>query len=261
MQQFECLRFAIDGGIARITLNRPDAANALNLTLARELAQAALACDNDESVKVVLLTGTGRMFCAGGDLKAFVEFGDQAGTRIKELADELHKAISLFARMPAVVVIAVNGIAAGAGFSLAVTGDYVLTAESAKFTMAYTRAGLSPDGSSTYFLPRLVGLRRTQELMLTNRTLSAQEALDWGLVTRVVSDDILQKEALAVATQLAAGPGGAHSSIKRLLLGALRNGLEEQMELEGRDIASAAASRDGAEGIKAFVEKRRPRFQ
>jgi 2-(1,2-epoxy-1,2-dihydrophenyl)acetyl-CoA isomerase len=261
MQQFECLRLAIDGAVARITLDRPDAANALNLTLARELAQAALICDNDKSVKVVLLTGTGRMFCAGGDLKAFVAFGDQAGAKIKELADELHKAISLFARMPAVVVIAVNGIAAGAGFSLAVTGDYVLAAESAKFTMAYTRTGLSPDGSSTYFMPRLIGLRRTQELMLTNRTLSAREALDWGLVTRVVPDESLQEEALAIATQLAAGPGGAHSSIKKLLLGALRNGLEEQMELEGRDIASAAVSDDGAEGIRAFVEKRKPRFQ
>lgn len=261
MQRFECLEFVVDSGIARITLNRPDAANAMNLALVRELARAALICDNDKSVKVVLLTGSGRMFSAGGDLKAFSGFGDETGTKLKELADELHKAISLFSRMSAVVVIAVNGIAAGAGFSLAVTGDYVLAATSAKFTMAYTRAGLSPDGSSTYFVPRLIGLRRTQELMLTNRTLSAQEALDWGLVTRVVPDETLQHEALAIATQLAAGPGGAHSSIKKLLLSTLRNGLEEQMELEGRDIASAAMSPDGAEGIKAFIEKRQPKFQ
>lgn len=158
------------------------------------------------------------------------------------------------------LVIAVNGIAAGGGFSLCLIGDYVIAAESAKFTMAYTKAGLSTDGSSTYFLPRLVGLRKAQELALANRTLSAQEAADWGLITRVVSDASLKKEARAICQSLANGPKHAQAVVKRLLFCSPRNGLEEQMEIEGREIANAAASVEGKEGIRAFSEKRAPRF-
>lgn len=167
---------------------------------------------------------------------------------------------SLFARMTLVAVIAVNGLAAGAGFSLSLTGDYVLAAESAKFTMAYTAAGLTPDGSSTWFVPRLIGLRKAQELMLTNRTLTAREACEWGLVTKTVADDTLQNEALAIARQLASGPLQAQSVVKKRLLSTLGHGLEEQMELEGREIARAVASPDGTEGIQAFMEKQRPSF-
>lgn len=261
MSEFEVLKFEIVDGIACITLNRPNAANAMNLTLVRELARAALICDNDEGVKVVLLTATGKMFSAGGDLKSFLSFGDQTPQKMKELADELHKAVSLFARMRAVVIIAVNGYAAGAGFSLSLTGDYVLAAESAKFTMAYTTAGLSPDGSSTYFVPRLIGLRRAQELMFTNRTLTAREASEWGLITKVVADDELQNVSFALAKQLAKGPAAAQAVVKKLLLCSAGNGLEEQMEIEGREISRAAASEDGREGILAFLEKRKPDFK
>lgn len=260
MSEFEAIEFEIANGIAHITLNRPDAANTLNLTLVRELARAALICDNDNSVKVVLLTATGKMFSAGGDLQAFSSFGDQTSQKIKELADELHKAVSLLARMRAVVIVAINGLAAGAGFSLSLTGDYVLAAESATFTMAYTAAGLSPDGSSTYFVPRLIGMRRAQELMLTNRTLTAREACDWGLITKVVADEDLQDVSLKFAKQFAAGPSRAQAVVKKLLLCTLGNGLEEQMEIEGREIARAAASENGKEGILAFVEKRKPNF-
>jgi 2-(1,2-epoxy-1,2-dihydrophenyl)acetyl-CoA isomerase len=136
MPEYEAIKFKIANGIATITLNRPDAGNAMNSILVRELARATLTCDNDESVRLVLLTATGRMFSAGGDLKAFSSFGDETSLRMKEMADELHKAVSLFARMKAVVITAVNGLAAGSGFSLSLTGDYVLVAESAKFTMA-----------------------------------------------------------------------------------------------------------------------------
>ena len=261
MAEFGAITFDIKDRIARIVLNRPDAANAMNLDLVRELARAALICDSDKSVKVVLLSAAGKMFSAGGDLKAFSGFGEDTGIRLKELADELHKAISLFARMSPVVVIAVNGMAAGAGFSLALTGDIVLAAESAKFTMAYTRAGLSPDGSSTYYLPRLAGLRRAQELMLTNRMLTAAEALAWGLITRVVADDALASEAAKLVAGIAAGPAHAQGVVKKLLLCSLRHGLEEQMEIEGREIANAASTPDGAEGIKAFTEKRQPTFR
>jgi 2-(1,2-epoxy-1,2-dihydrophenyl)acetyl-CoA isomerase len=162
--------------------------------------------------------------------------------------------------MDAVVITVVNGIAAGAGFSVAVTGDLVLSAESAKFTMAYTKAGLSPDGSSSYYLPRLIGIRRTQQLMLTNRTLTAAEALDWGLLTEVVPDDQLAARAEALAQEMATTSRTSNGAVKRLLLGTYRTGLEEQMELESQYIKDSARSADGQEGIAAFLEKRAPAF-
>ena len=162
--------------------------------------------------------------------------------------------------MDAPVIIAVNGMAAGAGFSIACTGDIVYAAESAKFTMAYTAAGLSPDGSASYYLPRLVGLRRTQELMLNNRRLSAQEALDWGILTNVFADDDLYDEALKTATQLAQGPTKAYGTVKKLLLSSYQESLETQMELEAQGMGAMSSSLDGTEGIAAFLEKRRPKF-
>jgi 2-(1,2-epoxy-1,2-dihydrophenyl)acetyl-CoA isomerase len=155
----------------------------------------------------------------------------------------------------------VNGSAVGAGFSLSLIGDYVIAAESAKFTMAYTAAGLSPDGSSTYYLPRLIGLRKAQELALTNRVLTATEALEWGLVTRVVADSVLRNEALVVCRRMASGPASAQSVVKKLLLCSLQSSLEEQMEIEGREISRMIVSPDGQEGIRAFKEKRKPEFQ
>ena len=158
-----------------------------------------------------------------------------AGAFIKGIADDLHRAISTFARMDAVVITAVNGTAAGAGFSLAVTGDLVLAAESASFTMAYTKVGLSPDGSSSYFLPRLIGIRRTQQLMLTNRTLTAAEALEWGLVTEVVPDDRAGRAGpMRWPPRWPPPSRTSNGAVKRLLLARYRTGLEEQMELEGR---------------------------
>lgn len=258
MTEYQTINVEQSGPITRITLNRPDAANGMNDTMTRELSDAARRCDT-EATKVVVLTGSGRFFCAGGDLKSFAT-APSRGRFIKGVADDLHRAISTFARMDAVLIIAVNGVAAGAGFSLAVTGDLVLAAESASFTMAYTRAGLSPDGSSSYYLPRLIGIRRTQQLMLTNRTLSAAEALDWGLLTEVVPDAELPARAAALAQDMAATSRTSNSTVKKLLLDTYRTGLEEQMELEGRYIKDSAQSADGQEGIAAFVAKRAPVF-
>ncbi len=252
--------FRIDDGIAYVTLNRPNAGNAINEDVVNELVRVAHLCDTDPKVRVVLLSANGKVFSVGGDLAAFSAMGDQTRVTLKQLADQLHKAISLFSRMDAPLVIAVNGVAAGGGFSLTLIGDYVIAADSAKFTMAYTRAGLSPDGSSTFFLPRLVGLRKAQELAFANRTLSAHEAAEWGLISRVVPDDNLFEEARAVCQSLVKGPRYAQAVVKRLLFCSLRNGLEEQMEIEGREIANAAASSEGKEGIRAFIEKRPPQF-
>jgi 2-(1,2-epoxy-1,2-dihydrophenyl)acetyl-CoA isomerase len=256
--EYQTIKFEQSGTITRITLDRPDAANGMNDTMTRDLADAARRCDT-EATKVVLLTGSGRFFCAGGDLKSFAS-APSRGRYIKGVADELHRAISTLARMDAVLITAVNGVAAGAGFSIAVTGDLVLAAESASFTMAYTRAGLSPDGSSSYYLPRLIGVRKTQELMLTNRTLSAQDAAQWGLVTEVVPDADLADRANALADQMAAMSRQSNGAVKALLLSTFKNGIEEQMELEGRLIAERADSSDGREGVDAFLAKRKAEF-
>jgi 2-(1,2-epoxy-1,2-dihydrophenyl)acetyl-CoA isomerase len=258
VSEYQTIRLEQSGPIARITLDRPDAANGMNDIMTRELAEAAALCDND-ATKVVVLTGSGRFFCAGGDLKSFAT-APSRGRHIKGVADDLHRAISTFARMDAVLITSVNGTAAGAGFSIAVAGDIVLAAESASFTMAYTKVGLSPDGSSSYFLPRLIGITKTKELMLTNRTLSAEEASHWGLVTQVLPDDELAAATDQFAAQMAATAGGSNGAIKALMLATFSSGLEEQMELEGRFIAKRAESADGREGVDAFMAKRKPEF-
>ena len=247
-------------GVATVTLQRPDAANGIDMATGRALMAAAIDCDQDAGVRAVVLTGAGKWFCAGGDLKAFADFGDALPARLKELTSYLHAASSRFARMDAPLVCAVNGTAAGAGFSLAVAGDLVLLAESAQLSLAYTGVGLSPDGSSSWFLPRLVGLRRAQELMFTNRRLSASEALDWGLATEVVPDDELAPRARELALQLAGGATRAYGVVKQLLISSFQESLETQMELEARGIAAMAASADGREGIAAFLAKRKPEF-
>lgn len=259
MTEYTTLSFEQSGPVTRIVLNRPEAANGMNDALTRELADAAARCDV-AGVKVVTLTGAGRFFSAGGDLKAMAAAPDGPGRFVKGIADDLHRAISTFARMDAVLITAVNGVAAGAGFSLALVGDLVLAAQSASFTMAYTKAGLSPDGSASYFLPRLVGLRRTQQLMLTNRRLSADEAAQWGLVTEVVADDALADRTAALADEMADASRGSGSAVKKLLASSFGNGLEGQMELEGRLIAACAETPDGREGIDAFLTKRSPKF-
>lgn len=258
MTDYQTITLEKTGPIARITLNRPDAANGMNGTMTRELADAAARCDTP-STKVVVITGAGRFFCAGGDLKDFAS-APSRGQHVKGVADDLHRAISSFARMDAVVITAVNGTAAGAGFSLAVSGDLVVAAESASFTMAYTKVGLSPDGSASYYLPRLIGIAKTKQLMLTNRVLSADEASRWGLVTEVVADDELAARTDALAAQMATTAAGSNGGVKALLLDTFSNGLEQQMELEGRLIARRAESSDGREGVDAFLAKRKPEF-
>jgi 2-(1,2-epoxy-1,2-dihydrophenyl)acetyl-CoA isomerase len=258
---FETLLFDVRDGVAHVTLDREKEGNAIDLQMGKDLMGAALRCDEDPAVRAVLIGAKGRMFCAGGDLRAFASAGDEMPALLKELTTYLHAAISRFARGRAPVVAAVGGAAAGAGFSLVCAADLVLCGESAKFTMAYTRVGLAPDGSSTYHLPRLIGARRALELMLTNRLLSAQEALEWGLVNRVVPDEKLAEEAEGLAAQLAAGPTGAFGSVKNLVLDGAHQGLELQMELEARAIADAARTADAKEGIQAFFEKRAPKFR
>ncbi len=257
---YETLLFAIEDGVARLTLNRPNAANAIDMTMGRELMDAATRCDSDPNVRAVLISANGKMFSGGGDLAAFARYGDEIGRSLKELTGYLHVAVSRFMRMRAPVVVAVNGVTAGGGMGLALAGDFVIAAESARFTMAYTRAGLVPDGGATHVLPRLIGLRRTQELIFTNRVLSAREAEAWGLVSRVVPDADLTVEAEKVVKMLVEGPTAAYGAVKRLLVATQTTSLEAQLELESREIADASRTEDGKEGIAAFLAKRAPQF-
>jgi len=261
MATYETLTLDRSATTAVVTLNRPDEANGINGLMARELAIAAQTCDDDRSVKVVVLTATGRFFCAGGDVKEMAKFGDHTGLEIKRLADDVHRAISTFSRMRAPLIVAVNGVAAGGGFSLAMSGDLVIASESANFTMSYSSIGLSPDGSSSYFLPRLIGLRKTQELMFTNRKLSAQEAFDWGLINKVSPSSSLMDEAMQLADIVARGAPDSNAIVKKLLLSTFSNGLETQMEIEGRHISECATSSNGREGVLAFTQKRSPQFE
>ncbi len=258
---YETLTFDVADGVATITLNRPDAVNAMNRAMMMDLFAVARRCDADDAIRAVVMTGSGKMFCAGGDLKDFAAQGDDMPAYITELATYLHAAVTRFQRMDAPLVIAVNGMAAGGGLSLVASGDIVIASDDAAFTCAYTNAGITPDGSSTYFLAKHVGLLRAKELVLTNRRLSAQEALDWGLVTRVVPSDQLLSEARALASQLAAGPTKAFGGAKRLLLSAYSGTLETQLEDESASITKQVKDHDGREGIEAFATRRKPEFK
>jgi 2-(1,2-epoxy-1,2-dihydrophenyl)acetyl-CoA isomerase len=252
----------IRDAVAHVTLNRPEVYNALNGDLARALLAAVERCEQDASVRAVLLTGAGKAFCAGGDLQSFAAAlrGEGSPAEFGAVLESLHESILRVTRLGCPVIAAVNGAAAGAGLSLACACDLILAAESARFTVAYTRAGLTPDGSSTYFLPRRLGLGRALDLTLTNRPLTAQEALAWGLVNRVVRDADLAAESSALAVQLAAGPTRTLGAAKRLLRESWEAALAEQLDREAAAITAIFTSDDAREGIQAFVEKRTPRF-
>jgi 2-(1,2-epoxy-1,2-dihydrophenyl)acetyl-CoA isomerase len=254
------LRFEREGAVAKLTLDRPRVGNAINVPLARALMEAAIECDENHAIRSVLLTGAGRLFCSGGDVGEFAAASDSVAPLLKELTAYLHMAIARFARMGKPLVTAINGPAAGAGMSLAILGDIAIAAETAHFTMAYTTVGLSPDGGSTWLLPRLVGLRRAQEMIMTNPRITAADAVTLGLITRQVADSLLMDEASTIANQLANGPTFAFGKTRNLLLQSFHSSFETQMEEEARAIAESGKSRAGQEGIRAFLEKRTPEF-
>ena len=241
-------------------LNRPDDANTMNGKMSEELLAVVSHCEEYSGIRCILLSAAGKMFCAGGDLKYFQSMGDDFSTAVGDLLTAIHEAIVRFKDLDAPIVTAVNGVAAGGGLAFVTMADYVIAGQSASFAAAFTAAGLSPDSSSTYHLPRLVGLRRAQDMLLANRRLNADEALDWGLISRVVADDALDTESTALATKLAAGPTRAFGSAKRLLAQSWNNDLVEQVKLESQAFADVATTDDAKEGIQAFIEKRKPEF-
>ncbi len=260
--QYETILFEVKDNIARITLNRPNNFNALNAQMAEELNSVIMECEADDAVRAVVITGQGKVFCSGGDVKSMHENLEGDRKRFfKELVLPLHAFISGMARLEKPVLGAVNGVAAGAGFSLALACDIAVAAESARFTMAYTRLGVVPDGGSTYFLSRLLGVRRALELIYTNRLLSAEEALQLGIVSKVVPDAEFSSTVDAMAGELAGGPTVSLGKAKRLVYMGMEESLETQLENEREFISTVCNTEDAIEGIKAFVEKRQPRFQ
>jgi len=255
---YAALRFEVAEAIATITLNRPDALNALTIPLKTELLAAFRAVGRDRSVRAVVLTGAGRAFCAGQDLKERLEPG--AAPLAIELRERYNPIVAAMRELGQPIVGAINGVAAGAGAALAFACDIRLAAEGASFVLAFGRIGLVPDSGSTWFLPRLVGPAKAAELALLGETLSAVDAERFGLVARVVPSDSLAAEARATAAQLADLAPVALALTKRALERSWSMDLDAALEDEAFRQGIAGATADHAEGIAAFIEKRPPRF-
>lgn len=253
--------FTVTDGIARVTLNRPEAGNAVDLAMARALVEASIRCQTDDNIRCVVLTGAGRLFCAGGDVGLFQSSGDHVDALLSELAGTLHMALARFAHMAKPLLVLVNGPAAGAGLSLAIGGDVVLCARSAHFTAAYGTLGLTPDGGMSWLLPRHVGLRKAQEIILTNRRIKANEAETIGMVTRTVDDDALAAEGDKIAAQLANAAVGAIGAARALLRQSLESSFETQLEREVTAISRAGAAAECREGLAAYFAKRPANFK
>jgi 2-(1,2-epoxy-1,2-dihydrophenyl)acetyl-CoA isomerase len=252
--------YSVSDGVAHVRFARPEGANAVNPAFARDLRDLMLEIEFAPEVKAVSVTAEGKVFCAGGDLKEFHAAGDGLPKLASGMLTDFHAAIYKMNRLPKPFVAGVKGAAGGAGLSLVSAFDLVVCGRSTKFTMAYTRAGVTPDGTSSYFLARHIGLRRMLDLTLTNRVLSAEEAEAWGLVNRVVADEDVDSATAELAGQLASGPAWALGHAKQVIYAGYESPLEQAGELEGVTIAAAMATNDGREGIAAFVEKRTPDF-
>jgi 2-(1,2-epoxy-1,2-dihydrophenyl)acetyl-CoA isomerase len=256
---FEAIALSVEDGLARLTLKNGAKGNALGPVLGRELREAAIILDETRDLRVVLLTAEGRNFCVGGDLTVFA--GEQDLSRaVKTMTADYHSGLSKLMRMDAPIVSAVQGACAGAGVALAALADIVIGAASSHYTVAYTAIGFSPDGASTYVLPRVIGLRRFQELVLTNRRVNAGEAAQIGLLTEVVADDALVARAEEVAHLIRQGPTRAFGATRRLLMTTFESSFEAQLEWEARFLSEQCRTGDVREGVAAALQRRKAVF-
>lgn len=249
------------GAVAILRMNRPERMNAYDFEMGDGLLSALAAVAHDPDVRCVVFTGSGKAFSAGGDVGLMGGRMEDAPRLFLDLTVRLHAFIASLRRCRKPVVSAVNGVAAGAGFSMALAGDLVVAAESARFALAYQNVGLSPDGGATFFLARTVGTHRAMELTLTGRTLSAGDAASWGLVQRVFPDDSFETDTAELAGRIAAGPTLAYGKAKELFNRALLQPLETQMEEERQGIAESSRTGDFREGVRAFLAKEKARFR
>lgn len=248
-------------GIAHLCLNRPEASNGLNIELLKALHEALIQIHGDSRVRVVLLTGAGKHFCAGGDVHTFLSKEENLPDYIRITTSYLQIVVALLMRLQAPVVAVVQGYAAGGGgMGLVCTSDFVIAATSAKFLAGATRVAMVPDAGVSVTLTQLVGFRKAMEILMLNPTLSAQEAKDIGLITRVVQDEQLNDEALALARQLALGAPAALAGTKRLLWNGIGQNVEAAMPEENQAQAQLCGMADALEGLRAVIEKRTPIF-
>ena len=249
-----------EDGIAEVLLNRPEAFNAFDQDMVVFLAKTLTHVATDDSVSAVVISGAGKAFCAGGDLRAVLALPRSPAVGLYELAAGFHQAIVEIRRMKKPVIAAVNGIAAGGGFSMALACDFRVMAQSAVLRQAYTSNGLSVDGGGTFTLPRIVGLARALEIIAFDKPISSGQALSWGMVTKVVPDGQALEEAYKIAHELARGSLHSFGRCKELITNSFNTAFEAQLELERSALSCCADHPDGKEGLKAFVEKRKPVF-
>ncbi len=254
------VRVIKENEVALVTLNRPEVYNALNENMLKLLAGHLADLGLDKTVRAVVITGEGKAFCSGGDLKSMHASPRGMPQGVYELATLFHQAVQEIRRMKKPVVAAINGVAAGGGFSLALACDFRVMGSSAVLRQAYTSSGLSLDGGASFALPKLVGLARAIEIVAFDRPISSEQALAWGLVTEVAGDDHVLEAATDMASGLAQGSLQAFGVCKALMTDSFHTGLEEQLDKERDGISTCAAHPDGQEGIQAFLEKRKPIF-
>lgn len=251
----------VSDGIARLRLNRPEASNGLNVEILKALHEAILTCHADPAARVVLLTGEGRNFCAGGDVKTFESKGAQLPDYLREATAWLQLATAALIQLRVPVVTAVQGFAAGGGgLGLVCASDIVVAARSAKFFSGAVRVGMAPDGGSSVTLAQLVGLRQALRILLTNPTLTADEAAQIGLVTEVVDDDALTARAEELASSLVQLPTQALSATKRLVWSGVGQSVEQRLAEEARTVSELSGTADALEGLRAVIERRPPKF-
>ena len=251
----KAINFSIDDGVARLRLCNPTGNNVIGLQFTREFADAAMACEGEQGLSAVSITAEGDRFSVGGDLGEFLEKKANIREHVREMATFFHLGISIFNRLDIPIVVGVNGMAAGGGMSIVCMSDLAIAKRSAKFNLAYTRTGLTPDGGSTWFLPRLVGLQRAYEIMATNPTLDAEEAKNLGLIAKVVDDEALEEETEKVIKNLISLPANAGGRAKRLLRNSLLNPLETQLELESREVADSVSRSETMDCLESFFNR------
>lgn len=251
----------IADGIARLRLNRPDAANGMSAELLSALCDAIMVCHGQPDLRVLLLSGEGANFCAGGDVRAFASKGEKLPDYIRQATAYLQNAVTGLLRLEAPVIASVQGFAAGGGgFGLVCASDIVIAAESAKFLAGATRVAMAPDAGVSVTLSRLVGLRRAMSILLTNPVISAPEALSMGIVTKVVPDAELAEASLAMARELAAGAPKALAATKRLVWAGTGTSIEQCLSEEARTVSELSGMADAREGLAAVIDRRKPIF-
>jgi 2-(1,2-epoxy-1,2-dihydrophenyl)acetyl-CoA isomerase len=257
----ETLELTIKNGVGCITLDRPEAMNTLNNVMADELLTAIQTLNKDNSVAVIMLCGAGSSFMAGGDIDYFYKNLESLPTEVENIIDTVHQFVENIVNCPKPVIAAVHGSVAGIGMSFMLACDLVIAAEGTKFTTAYSKIGITPDGGCTYFLPRLVGFQKAKELIMLSTLLDAEQAKDMGLINFIVPAACLTEEAERLAQKLLKGPKLVYAKVKNLVNQSMENDLAAQLNLEKQSFRASTATKDFKEGVTAFIKKQKPEFE